>query len=155
MRCPACLKILKQLLVGEVIIDGCEDGCGGIWCDRFEIKKLNQLGDSEIEDLLSLAKNKKVEVVQNKKRRCPKCKMIVMQRHFFSVKKQVLVDECPKCGGYWLDAGELENIRQEFSSDQAKEVAADEYFSEVFKQYGLEKKPQPEPKQRGLRNRLF
>ncbi|HEY9852334.1 MAG TPA: zf-TFIIB domain-containing protein [Leptolyngbyaceae cyanobacterium] len=155
MRCPACHNNLNQLLVGDVIIDACEDGCGGIWCDRFEIKKLNQLGDSEIEELLNLAKNKKIEVVQNKKRHCPKCKNIVMQRHFFSVKKQVLVDECPKCGGYWLDAGELENIRQEFSSDKAKEVAADEYFSEVFKQYGLEKKPQPEPKQRGLRNRLF
>lgn len=155
MRCPACLNGLNQLLVGDVIIDACQDGCGGIWCDRFEIKKLNQLGDSEIDEILNLAKNKKIEVVQNKKRRCPKCKDIVMQRHFFSVKKQVLVDECPKCGGFWLDAGELGNIRQEFSSDKAKEVAADEYFSEVFKQYGLEKKPQPEPKPKRLKNRLF
>ena len=36
-----------------------------------------------------------------------------LKRHFFSAKKRVEVDQCPNCGGYWLDAGELEAIRAE------------------------------------------
>ena len=31
----------------------------------------------------------------------------------FSAKRRVEVDECPGCGGCWLDAGELEKIREE------------------------------------------
>ena len=30
-----------------------------------------------------------------------------MMRHFFSVKRQVEVDECPGCGGFRLDAGKM------------------------------------------------
>jgi Zn-finger nucleic acid-binding protein len=58
---------------------------------------------------------------------------MVMMRHFFSVKKEIEVDECPNCGGFWLDAGELENIRNLFSSEEEKKAATKEYLSEVFK----------------------
>ena len=143
MRCPACLNPFTQLLVGDIPIDACEGGCGGVWLNRFEIKKLNHLNNDDIQALLDIAKNEEVKVNTKKRRRCPKCKTIVMLRHFFSIKKELMVDECPKCGGYWLDAGELAKIRHEFSSDQAREAAAEEYFSEIFKQYGIEKKPEP------------
>jgi Zn-finger nucleic acid-binding protein len=36
-----------------------------------------------------------------------------LQRHYFSAKRRVEVDQCPNCGGYWLDAGELAAIRAE------------------------------------------
>jgi Zn-finger nucleic acid-binding protein len=36
-----------------------------------------------------------------------------LHRHFFSAKRRIEVDECPNCGGYWLDAGELAQIRAE------------------------------------------
>ena len=55
-----------------------------------------------------------------------------MMRHFFSVKKQVGVDECPGCAGIWLDAGELNQIRSMFDTEQERHQAADEYFNEVF-----------------------
>jgi len=55
-----------------------------------------------------------------------------MMRHFFSVKKQVEVDECPGCGGFWLDAGELRKIRSLFDTEQQRHEAAEKYFSEVF-----------------------
>ena len=41
------------------------------------------------------------------------------------------VDECPQCGGYWLDAGELALIRQEYESEQERKKAVDRYFAEV------------------------
>ena len=63
---------------------------------------------------------------------CPKCDDVVMMRHFFSVKKQVELDECPACAGVWLDCGELAKIRTLFDSEQQRHKAAEEYFSEVF-----------------------
>jgi Zn-finger nucleic acid-binding protein len=56
----------------------------------------------------------------------------VMMRHFFSAKRQVVVDECPSCGGHWLDPGELRTIRTEYASEEEREHAAQAYFAEVF-----------------------
>jgi Zn-finger nucleic acid-binding protein len=36
-----------------------------------------------------------------------------MLRRWFSRKREVEIDECPACGGHWLDAGELAKIRRE------------------------------------------
>ena len=55
-----------------------------------------------------------------------------MLRHFSSVKRRVTVDECPSCGGYWLDVGELAAIRTEFETEEERNLAAAHYFSELF-----------------------
>ncbi len=54
-----------------------------------------------------------------------------MMRHFASVKRGITIDECPECGGVWLDAGELGRIRDEFPSEAARHAAADAYFADV------------------------
>jgi len=55
-----------------------------------------------------------------------------MMRHFFSVKKNVEVDECGGCAGIWLDAGELRQIRGLFNTEAERHAAAHEYFEDVF-----------------------
>ena len=55
-----------------------------------------------------------------------------MMRHYTSVKRRVTIDECPQCGGIWLDTGELTGIRDEFPSDEERQKAAEAYFSELF-----------------------
>jgi len=37
---------------------------------------------------------------------CPRCSVKLAQREHH----QVPVDECPKCGGVWLDKGELQTL---------------------------------------------
>ena len=58
-----------------------------------------------------------------KNRHCPKCGDIVLMRHYYSKKRGVVVDECPSCGGFWLDAGELEQIRSEREALHAEEAS--------------------------------
>ena len=53
-------------------------------------------------------------------------------RHFHSVKRGALVDECPRCAGFWLDAGELAAIRTEFATEKERKQAAQEYFAELL-----------------------
>jgi Zn-finger nucleic acid-binding protein len=55
-----------------------------------------------------------------------------MMRHFYSMKQRVEADECPGCGGYWLDIGELTAIRKEFKTEEERRKAAEEYFAEIF-----------------------
>jgi len=58
-----------------------------------------------------------------RKRDCPKCTGVKLKRRYFSAKRRVEVDECPGCGGCWLDAGELEKIRCE-TDETAREKEA-------------------------------
>jgi Zn-finger nucleic acid-binding protein len=132
MKCPACGNMLQEVTVEDVTVDVCKGGCGGIWFDQFELKKFDEPHESAGQALLDVEQDESITIDRTKRLNCPKCDDIVMMRHFFSVKKDVEVDECPGCGGFWLDAGELGTIRSLFETEEERHKAADEYFSEVF-----------------------
>lgn len=133
MKCPACGNPLSPITVGGITVNACQGGCGGIWFDRFELSKVDEPSQSAGESLLHIERNPAIQLDRNKRPQlmCPGCGVIMM-RHFFSVGKQVLVDECPECAGTWLDAGELATIRTEFKTNEDRKKAAEEYFDEVF-----------------------
>ena len=39
---PGVRRTLTQKLVGDLSVDVCEGGCGGIWFDHFELKKVDE-----------------------------------------------------------------------------------------------------------------
>ena len=132
MECPACGNILEEMTASDVTVDVCKGGCGGIWFDQFELTSFDEPHESAGEALLDIERDTSITVDRTKKLRCPKCSDVVMMRHFFSVKKETEVDECPGCGGFWLDAGELGRIRSLFNSEEERHKAAEMYFSELF-----------------------
>ena len=131
MKCPACSRQLIEIKLKSMTVNACEDGCAGLWFSHLGLQKVEYSSVEEGETLLAVKKNPAVQVDLNRKRNCPKCNMIMMQ-HFFSIKKQVTVDECPKCAGFWLDAGELATIRTEFASEKERVVATEKYFDDAF-----------------------
>jgi len=118
--------------VADLVVDVCQGGCGGIWFDRFELNKVDEPHESLGESLLDVERDENVVVDHEKKRNCPRCGDVVLKRYFFSVKREIEVDECPKCAGFWLDQGELGAIRGQFESEEARKEAAEQYFSEIF-----------------------
>ncbi len=131
MKCPACNHLLTQMQVGGITVDACEGGCGGIWFDWFELDKVNEKHETPGEELLDIDRDARVEVDQDKRRLCPTCDTVMM-RHCFSVARKVQIDECPECGGIWLDHGELAAIRELFETSEGREEAAEEYFDKMF-----------------------
>jgi Zn-finger nucleic acid-binding protein len=111
-------------MAGEITVEACAGGCGGIWFDRYELMKVDESQESAGEALLGIERDEGLAVDPGKRLRCPKNGDAVMMRHFFSAKRQVVVDECPRCGGHWLDPGELATIRTEFASEEEREQAA-------------------------------
>lgn len=133
MKCPTCNIELSPVTVEEIQLDVCKDGCGGIWFDRFELQKMDEPHEFTDENLIDiLAVETSAAFDQSQKRNCPKCEGIVMMKHFFSVRKEVQVDHCPKCAGYWLDDGELFKIRKQYQSESERDQAASQYFSGLF-----------------------
>jgi len=96
-----------------------------------ELTKVDETHESAGEKVLEVKRNPDVQVALENKRMCPKCENVVMMQHFFSVKKQVVVEECPNCGGFWLDVGELARIRSLFASAAEREKATEAYFEEA------------------------
>jgi len=131
MICPACGNTLSKLKVNNIEFDVCKGGCGGVWFDWFELQKVDEQHEAAGEALLDIEQDPGTKVDFSKKRKCPKCGDVVMMQHFFSVKRKVMVDECPKCGGFWLDCGELREIRKQFKTDEEREQAAKKFVKEV------------------------
>lgn len=65
---------------------------------------------------------------------CPKCSIEMDEVR----KLDVIIDACSKCGGIWLDRGELDKIRQAESARQVDEGRGDAGF------HGDEKHTRPE-----------
>ncbi len=119
MKCPACYNELIPFNLGGVTVDACKGGCAGIWFDAFELQNVDEQDEVAEEWLLRLERNPEIQVDPSRRRECPRCEGIPLRRHFFSAKREVEVDLCPACGGYWLDAGELEQIRAEKAAEAA------------------------------------
>jgi len=132
MKCPACHRTLTAVTVSGVTVDVCHDGCAGMWFDQGESHWFDQPTDTAGQALLEMTGNAKVSVDFSQRRRCPKCPDSVLMRHFFGPRRAVTVDECPTCAGIWLDAGELERIRTEYDSAEARRQAAGAGFEEVL-----------------------
>ena len=129
MNCPACESELTEVDAGKITVDACKSGCGGIWFDRFELEKVRDGSDVEGQSLLAIGKGPK-KVDPTRRRKCPKCDVVMMQ-HFESVMKKVTVDQCPKCNGYWLDAGELQAIREEYRTESDRSEAAEAFCGDM------------------------
>jgi Zn-finger nucleic acid-binding protein len=132
MKCPACGRALQTILVDDVEVEVCKGGCGGLWFDDQEIKKFDEPHEAAGQALLDVPRDEKIKVDHTQKRDCPKCSHVVMMHRIFSVKHQVEIDECSRCGGVWLDYGELGTIRKRYTSQKDREKAAEEYFTEVL-----------------------
>ena len=133
MNCPACYNELTQMQVGKLQVDACQNGCGGVWFDAFELQKVDELHEPG-DPLLHIRTDLHVVVDPSRKRECPRCAGIKLHRHFFSAKRRVQVDQCPNCSGYWLDAGELALIRAE-RAEAGSDKAPDATISAEFIRY--------------------
>jgi len=145
MKCPACDRELTELQVGSLYVDVCQGGCGGIWFDAFELPRADDESVALEEPLLWIQRDDNVLVDPKRKRECPRCGGIKLHRHFFSARRGVEVDQCPNCAGYWLDAGELAQVREEKALVAREHQARQAAISPKVIQY-LYKLERQEPK---------
>ena len=150
MKCPLCKKEMKVIKIGNIQLDECSDGCRGIWFDISELQKLDEKTEgtgSELERILSYTRA--LDINPFRKVKCPRC-TIKMERHEYIDHSRIYIDECFKCGGIWLDKGELGAIRENFKGYQnvtdvvEKMLINDPVFIKYMDKTGL--------KQSGIKN---
>src|SRR4029077_9641330 len=107
-------------------------GGGVLWFVDWPPRKVDEPDQSAGKALLHIEQNPAIKVDPEKRRKCPRDAGIVLMRHFWSVKRDVVVDECPKCEGIFLDPGELATIRSDYKSDADRHKAAQADYREMF-----------------------
>jgi Zn-finger nucleic acid-binding protein len=132
MKCPACKKTLTEATADSIVVDVCKHGCGGIWFDCHELRKVDNATESAGEALLEVEHDASISVDHEAKKNCPRCEDQPLIRHFASTQQKVAVDECYTCGGVWLDAGELGRIRAQYATEEERDGAFQGYFDTVF-----------------------
>jgi len=132
MLCPACGDELTEVKIADFVVDVCDGGCGGIWFDWFELQRVDEPHETAGETLTNIEPGAGGTRQAGKRRKCPRCDDMVLMQHFWSVKHEVEVDECPQCAGFWLDAGELEQVRGLFETEQQRRDAGAAEFKQQF-----------------------
>ena len=133
MNCPACNNELKLLQVTGIKAHACEGSCGGLWFDWKEIKKIMERNAAAGAELLHVERAEGVHVFRNIQHPCPKCLHTLLYRHCFSKPFNYEVDQCSKCGGFWLDAGILAALSLK-SPAEADQETAQAYFKSLFEE---------------------
>jgi Zn-finger nucleic acid-binding protein len=110
MKCPACKNPLREKGAGGMVLDVCYGGCGGIWFDAAELERVSARAATTLHTIWQVPVS---NVKLTEPRYCPRCPEQVLDRKWFSDLQKVEIDQCPKCGGVWLDAGEFSRIYQE------------------------------------------
>lgn len=127
MRCPACSKPLSAQDFG-VTVHVCADGCHGLWCGRSALLKLEERSSGAgpaLQAALALARS---DGARQGTRLCPACAVPLHARRYKRT-RDVVVDECYSCGGYFLSAGDLRRIREERLSEAEEKAYADQVIA--------------------------
>ncbi|MGE4132024.1 MAG: zf-TFIIB domain-containing protein [Bdellovibrionales bacterium] len=132
MKCPRCQAKTKTLKNHDVEVEVCLEGCGGIFFDWMELKKMDESAEADTHFLSQLSAGGFKKANLETRMDCPKCQGITMMRRFWSIKKSVELDECAKCGGIWLDAGELTHLHSLYKTEAERLKAAADYFDQLF-----------------------
>ena len=115
MKCPACKHDLRSKGAGGMMLDVSHGGCGGIWFDAGELRKVGTVAAQSLHTIWAL---KKGQFTLTEPRPCPRCQGQILERKWFSSAKRVEIDQCPTCGGVWLDDGEFSKIYDEMKGEK-------------------------------------
>ncbi|HTA16158.1 MAG TPA: zf-TFIIB domain-containing protein [bacterium] len=129
MNCPVCGQAMVQENFG-LLVQVCENGCKGIWFDHGELERLDHVGEGMGPALEAALRSPRKNPPARGQIKCPKCG-IPMHNHKFARDQEVSVDECYACGGFFLDSGELKEIRDHYLSDEELKEYTDKIVNTV------------------------
>ncbi len=127
-RCPKCASpTLQPFRSSEnVEVDFCSS-CKGIWLEKGETAAYVELS-ADIPDLATA-----LRTARETRHACPDCAGSTLVEIRYSPKHDLLVDYCRKCGGVWLDAGELDKLETVSAAAESAAKKLGRIFAELDK----------------------
>jgi Zn-finger nucleic acid-binding protein len=136
MICPNDHVEMQQVRVEShyglpVMLEQCKS-CGGIWFDQFELYSIKAAQAEKIElldsEILSCPSQ-----VAGSKLVCPRDQTGLVQFTDINFPKEIIVERCPQCNGFWLNRGEFtryQHLRQGLERTKGKSPEQEQRFKE-------------------------
>lgn len=120
--CPQCATAMKEVaapaVVGyAIVLDQCP-GCGGIWCDRWEVYPLTAAGAAQL-DRVDCEALQQPRVASAREVECPRCRARLRPFQDRSLPADAQIARCPNCDGMWLNRGELRRFKHRGGAPRA------------------------------------
>ena len=116
MHCPACGHEFIEQNIDQVTLHVCDNGCGGVWLSWHDLSKFNEPIEPAQTPLM-IHKSENCIFSTSPQYGCPHCTNIMMIRRYVRVLDEVVIDECPSCGGIWVNGDDLDDIFNQFELD--------------------------------------
>lgn len=121
MLCPRDKTPLQpETYEGDVQVDRCS-ACDGVWLQRKELEAIQNLRERDYSgelggiDAVALA-YERARQASSPPVSCPECGSALVAEEY-AYCSQIIVDRCGKCGGVWLDSGELSALEVFFERE--------------------------------------
>jgi len=120
-NCPVDDFSLKQEVYEGVTIDVCPH-CNGVWLDDGELQQIQDAQALDFRDVPTSrgdsvrAAETMARARDEAARNCVVCETAMEQKEY-AFSSQVMIDQCPKGHGIWLDRNELSHLEM-FYEDQ-------------------------------------
>ena len=106
MDCPVCNKELHRAEIADSLFSASTcPSCKGLWFVKGELDRVDDSVWTDVEALPMVP-----ATVNAPRRSCPECKE-AMESLSPRDAAGLVVDRCSRCLGFWLDAGELDRMR--------------------------------------------
>ncbi|OVE76398.1 hypothetical protein BVX98_06170 [bacterium F11] len=122
LTCPSCQSKMEKKKEPDITVDRCPS-CNGTWLDKGELNVLatGMSGNIEFNSIDEEQHKDKFKI-----RQCPKCPSQKLRKVDLLIYSDTIFDYCEKCGGFFLDKGEIQNMNLELA-DINKDKKPEEY----------------------------
>jgi len=122
LTCPNCQLKMEKKKEPDITVDRCPN-CNGTWLDKGELNVLATGMSGNIE-FNSIDEEQHKDIF--KIRQCPKCPNQKLRKVDLLILSETIFDYCEKCGGFFLDKGEVQTMNLELS-DINKDMKPEEF----------------------------
>ena len=114
LTCPQCSAAMNEVKAQAttgywLVLDQCP-GCGGIWCDRWELYPLTAAEAERLDDADPAAVARPVPSA-GATLHCPRCRARLTPLRDPALPADARVERCLNCEGLWLNRGELRRLK--------------------------------------------
>ncbi|GEM_PF-4731651 len=107
--CPDDATSLQIQTLRGLALDVCPE-CAGLYFDEGELAALQEGGTAALESVEASATPSGLVLIDcETPKRCPGCASL-MCRYAYRYSSDIRLDGCPRCGGIWVQDGELAKI---------------------------------------------
>lgn len=110
LNCPSCSSLMTTVVAKShydfpIIIEQCKK-CGGIWFHDVDFHKI-KIGEANNLEIIDKNKLQELSLIKNQSLCCPKDGSTLIQFKDLNFPKEIIIEKCPLCNGFWFNRGEF------------------------------------------------